>query len=171
MEEEQQTALMLLNIIGSILDSDSRRIGSNPVGAKFQQGIRGTSAVRNPSKVEQARAALVGCSIFNANVAHQQCANLPGWIKWGQHPSFAPFISQLHENKGRWWSPKNVLGWAGGTSDPGNNGAYPRIANPLCGYQTRQKPHSWVWLKRTQVTLENQILPNFAQNLVDGACP
>ena len=48
----QPTDLLLLNIIGSILDSDSRRIGPNPVGAEFQQGIRGTSAVRNPSKVE-----------------------------------------------------------------------------------------------------------------------
>lgn len=28
---------------------------------------------------------------FNANVVHQQYTNLPGWIKWGQHPSFAPF--------------------------------------------------------------------------------
>jgi hypothetical protein len=29
---------------------------------------------------------------FNANVVHQQYTNLPGWIKWGQHPSFAPIF-------------------------------------------------------------------------------
>lgn len=32
-KRNNQTILLLLNIIGSILDSDSRRIGSNPVGA------------------------------------------------------------------------------------------------------------------------------------------
>ncbi len=27
------------------------------------------------------------------NVEHQQFTNLPGWIKWGRHPSFTPFSS------------------------------------------------------------------------------
>ena len=81
--------LMLLNIIGSILDSDSRRIGSNPVGAKFQctcnsmaecevsilvMGVRfSSSAIFNASVIQLARIPRCqrgGCGIVLRPVLH-----------------------------------------------------------------------------------------------------
>ena len=37
-----------------------------------------------------------------------------------------------------------------------------RVSSTLCVVARREmKPHSWVWLRRMQVTLENEILPDF----------
>ena len=38
-----------------------------------------------------------------ANVVHQQYTNLPGWIKWGQHPSFAPFFVIISKRRLVWF--------------------------------------------------------------------
>ena len=133
---------------------------------------------------------------FNANVVHQQYTNLPGWIKWGQHPSFAPFQCasvtwRLDTNSSKrqntssnggdrgsnpdvlievncgisqtpCTSPKNVLGWAGVNIRPREQRSLLRVS-PTLGVVARRemKSHSWVWLRRMQVTSEKQILRLF----------
>ena len=72
--------------------------------------------------------------------------------------SFAP------SGEERWGNPMRRDGLSWDNIRPREQRSLLRVSPTLCVVARREmKPHSWVWLRRMQVTLEKQILPIFAK--------